>query len=199
MRWNPNRAADLLSSRRTALSDMAARTAQHDTRQILLPAALPTVYAPDEEERLVDDWLRLVSQPASSARPAPPGDFTARVMARLDAGPVVAPQPLPRSRVHATMVERFCIVGSVFGVSILLVAATCLLTVLLAPSVILSVLNVLVAGIVSVLLLLGPLFDALNALAANPSLMCAFLVLIAGALALWSRVLYPAARLAGEA
>ena len=206
MRWNPNRAADLLSTGRTVLSDMAARTVQHGMRQtqILPPAAPQSLGAPliipdDEEEQLVDDWLKLVSRPAPHTCPAPPGDFTACVMARLEAGTVVASQPIPRARSRATIVEHLCVVGGVFGVSILLVVTTCVLTALLAPNVVFVVLNALVGAVVTVLLLLSPLVDALNALVANPPLMCALLALVAGALALWSRVLHPAASLTGEA
>jgi hypothetical protein len=197
VRWNPNRATDLLASGRTVLNDMAARTAQHGMRQILPPAApLPV---PDDEERLIDDWLKVVSQPALSTRPAPPGDFTARVMARLEAGPVVTPQPIVRTQSSATLAERLCAVGGVFGVSILLVMATCVITALFTPNIAFAVLNAVVGVFVSMILLLGPLFDALNALASNPSLIVAIFALAAGALALWSRVLSPTARITGEA
>ena len=203
MRWNQTRAADLLSSGRTALSDIATRTGPHSLRHIQPPAGRPLPRAPhaapNDEERLVDDWFKQVSQPARRTRPAPPDDFTARVMARLEAGPVVAPRPITPPRSLPTIIEHLCLVGGVFGVSILLIAATCLLTALAAPNAVFTVLNALVGAFVAVFMLLGPLFDAMSALAANPSLMCALLVLIAGALALWSRVLHPAARLTGEA
>lgn len=203
MRWNQTRAADLLSSGRSILSDIAARTGPHSIRQSLPPAAEPLprapLAAPTDDDALIDDWLTRVSQPARIQRPAPPSDFTARVMARLEASPDVAPRPIPPARSRPTTIEHLCLVGGVVGISILLVTTTYLLTALLAPNAIFTVLNTVVAALVAVFLLLGPLLDALSALAANPSLMCALLVLIAGALALWSRVLHPAARLTGEA
>lgn len=203
MRWNQTKAADLLSSGRAVLSDIAARRGYADPCQHMSPRGQPlrraSHGAPAEKERLVDDWLTCASQPMRGARPTTPDDFTARVMARLEAGPVVAPRPITPAKSRPTIIEHLCLVSGVFGVSILLIVATCLVTALLAPNVIFTVLNALVAAFVAICMLLVPLLDALGALVANPTIMCALLVLVAGALALWSRVLYPAARLTGEA
>jgi len=201
VRWNQNRTTDPLITGRTDERNRAARSARYGMRQMLPPVAVPSLRAPlivpDDEEWLVDDWLKVASQPRSCTRATPPGDFTARVMARLETSATVAPQPPARRR--ATIVEHLCVVGGVFGLSILLVAATCIITALLAPKAVFIALHFLVGGLVFVLVLLGPLVDALTALAGSPSLIFAFLVCIGGALALWSRFLRPAVRLTGEA
>ncbi|MGH2517509.1 MAG: hypothetical protein ACRDHP_17805 [Ktedonobacterales bacterium] len=185
------------------MSDITARTTQRAMRHALLPTEPPPARSPrrnlTDEDGRIDDWLTTVSRCVPTTRLAPPSDFTARVMARLEAGPTVAPVPTVRTQPNASLLERLCVVGGVFGVSFLLVAATLVIMLLLTPATMFTLLNALVAALVAVLLLAGLLFDALNALAANPSLVCLLLALVAGMLALWSHVLHPAVRTPGEA
>lgn len=204
MRWNPNKTGAPFSSSRPTFGEIASRVAPWSVRQRLSNAAWSRSWGlvlaeEDDEERLIDGWLRRVSCPTMSTRPAPPGDFTARVMARIDAGPVIATPSRSRAQSNSTAVERLCVVGGAFGISALLVVTTCLLAVALAPNAVLALLNMAVGALVSIVLLLGPILDALSALITSEPFMLVLVALVAGALLLWSRVLRPTARLAGEA
>lgn len=210
MRWNPNKTADLLSSGRTAVSDWAARTVQRGARQTVSPGRpsspshMLLAKPEDDAGRMVEDWLRTARHSALCTRPVIPDDFTARVMARLETTPAVASQRTPiahsRSRPQppATLFGRLCMASGMLGVAMLLVALAGLVTVMVAPNVALTLLNAAVGALVSVLLLLGPLFDALDALASNQPVMLASVMVLVGIFVLCSRVFRPA-RLAEEA
>lgn len=210
MRWNPNKAADLLSSGRTVVSDWAARTVPRGVRQTVSPARSSStshvlLAKPDDDvEPIVEDWLRTARHSILCTHPAIPDDFTARVMARIETTSSVAPRPIPithaqsRPQPPATLFGRLCVAGGMLGAALLFVALAGLVTVMVAPNIALTLLNAVVGALISVWLLLGPLIDALDALASNQTLMLAIVMLLVGIFALCSRIFRPV-RLAGEA
>lgn len=155
---------------------------------------------PSSEAIEADEWLRTAARPLGGPRPVlspAPSDFTARVMARIEApAPVVSP-PLERSLADA--LRPLGIAGGLIGFSGLLVLASLAIAYLAAPAALLTALNMLVAALVTVLLLLTPLLDAAVALAANSTLMFGLVALTAGFAMIWSRMVNSSTQLAREA
>ena len=167
-----------------------------DLTRIPLPNTLP----PSSEAVEADEWLRTTARPLGGPRPVlppAPSDFTARVMARIEApAPVVS---TPQQRPLADILRPLGIAGGLIGFSGLLVLASLAFAYLAAPAALVTLLNMIVAALVTTLLLLTPLLDAAAALAANSTLMFGLVALTAGFAVIWSRMGSPSTQLAREA